>query len=183
MTFKVGDRVERIQENDVCDGGFMKTGVLYIVSEVKASSIKVKGSHYAYEPSYFKLDKEADVPVVEYNQHSATGSVAVLKPHKHAALIKAWAENPSLEFQFRGGGLQSSCWFPMCKSSPDWSASEVRIKPEPKPDRVTVKVVGMGEDSCGMAYPIWNRNYVDGGRQVRFTFDGETNVLKAVELV
>src|SRR3972149_4878079 len=56
------------------------------------------------------------------------------KPHKHATLIKAWADNPHLELQFRGGGLKSSCWFPM--RTPDWSHSEVRIKPTPKPDVV-----------------------------------------------
>ena len=52
------------------------------------------------------------------------------KPHKHAALIKAWADNPQLEFQFRGAGCQSNCWYNMSPSNPDWSVSEVRIKPK-----------------------------------------------------
>jgi len=52
------------------------------------------------------------------------------KPHKHAALIKAWADNPQLEVQFRGAGCQSSCWYNMSPTQPDWSHSEVRIKPK-----------------------------------------------------
>lgn len=52
------------------------------------------------------------------------------QPHKHAALIKAWADNPQLELQFRGHGCQSNCWYNMSPSAPDWSVSEVRIKPK-----------------------------------------------------
>ena len=52
------------------------------------------------------------------------------QPHKHADLIKAWADNPQLEFQFRGAGCQSNCWYNMSPSNPDWSVSEVRIKPK-----------------------------------------------------
>ena len=49
-------------------------------------------------------------------------------PHKHAALIKAWAADTNLQFQFRGGGLQSCCWYTM--NTPDWSHQEIRIKPQ-----------------------------------------------------
>jgi len=52
------------------------------------------------------------------------------KPHKHAALIKAWADNPQLEVQFRGASCQSNCWYKMSPTQPDWSHSEVRIKPK-----------------------------------------------------
>lgn len=65
------------------------------------------------------------------------------QPHKHAALIKAWADNPQLELQFRGAGCQSNCWYPMSPTSPDWSASEVRIKP--KMIKYRVALVNTGE--------------------------------------
>lgn len=49
------------------------------------------------------------------------------QPHRHAELIKAWADDTELVFQFKGAGLQSSCWYTM--QTPDWSHSTIRIKP------------------------------------------------------
>lgn len=93
------------------------------------------------------------------------------KRHPHADLIIAWANNPQLEVQFRGGGHQSNCWFPMCRSNPDWSHSEVRIKSEPKPDIARTIVV---DASISDVHPH---------QHIRCTFDGETRKLKKVEII
>lgn len=71
------------------------------------------------------------------------------QPHKHAALIKAWADNPQLEFQFRGAGCQSNYWYDLSPTHPDWSASEIRIKP--KTIKYRVALVGIGGDGIGTA--------------------------------
>lgn len=102
-----------------------------------------------------------------------------MKPHKHAALIKAWADNPELVIQFRGGGLQSSCWYSMV--TPDWSHSEVRIKPVPKPDYSMISFVYAAEDKVC----LWPKKfaYSNYGGQVEFIFDGETGELKDVQMI
>jgi hypothetical protein len=50
------------------------------------------------------------------------------KPHKHAALIKQWADNPSLEIQCR---LAEGTWVDCCNYF-NWNTTlEYRIKPQP----------------------------------------------------
>ena len=92
-------------------------------------------------------------------------------PHKHAALIKAWADRPETRFQFRGAGCQSNCWYTMV--TPDWSHSEIRIKPEPKPDVVKYSTMTNGGTVNTFFSPNCNHN-------IKSTFDGETGELKSV---
>jgi hypothetical protein len=50
------------------------------------------------------------------------------KPHKHAELIKQWADNPSLEIQCR---LAEGHWVNCCNYF-NWNTSlEYRVKPQP----------------------------------------------------
>lgn len=95
------------------------------------------------------------------------------KPHKHADLIKAWADNPQLQLQFRDVGA----WEDFIKN-PDWSYSEVRIKPQPKPD-----IVKHIQASLGTQYPALSLVYKESGGNLKLTFDGETGKLKSVELL
>lgn len=57
------------------------------------------------------------------------------KPHKHAELIKAWADGAEIEERYIGNGdYEGSEWY---VTNGDWSDTEnweYRIKPEPKPD-------------------------------------------------
>jgi hypothetical protein len=57
-----------------------------------------------------------------------------MKPHKHAELIKAWADGAEIEFRTRFHNGEFSNW--SFAESPSWDVSvyEYRIKPEPKPD-------------------------------------------------
>ena len=49
-----------------------------------------------------------------------------LKPHRHAALIKAWADGAIIQFKnFHG------VWTDTDGNRPEWTADEYRIKPAP----------------------------------------------------
>jgi hypothetical protein len=78
------------------------------------------------------------------------------QPHKHAELIKAWADGAEIESLNDYGG-----WCPA--NSPAWNEyTEYRIKPDPKPDVV---------------------NMYDLRLCIRLTFDGETCKLKNAEVM
>jgi hypothetical protein len=88
-------------------------------------------------------------------------------PHKHAELIKAWADGATVEKQCRSGE-----WFDdyACGWYED---AYYRIKPESKPDTV------------------WNYNAFEGylvrcdsdSANLKLIFDGETGDLKAAEVL
>lgn len=90
-------------------------------------------------------------------------------PHKHADLIKAWADGAEIEIKTEDGRWAAS--------SPSWqSFLEYRIKPEPKPDLVRyVEITPAG----------WN--YISGikntGANLILIFDGETGKLKAAKVI
>lgn len=89
------------------------------------------------------------------------------KPHKHAELIKAWADGA--EIQVYDGALDR--WVDVI-GSPAWTSKTYRVKPEPKPDVVVSRWV-----------------YRDGSTahcsesNVKYTFDGETGQLKSAEVL
>ncbi len=90
-------------------------------------------------------------------------------PHKHAELIKAWADGATIQIDIHGEWED--------KTNPMWSPEfEYRIKPETKPDVVL--------------YALINRNGVSAYTEfktpadnVRLTFDGQTRKLKSVEVL
>jgi len=89
------------------------------------------------------------------------------QPHKHAALIKAWADGAEIE------AYDGNRWLETLK--PQWNEKFLyRIKPEPKPDVVK--------------YAVANRLYT--GTLIRshdcnltLVFDGETGKLKKAEVL
>lgn len=79
------------------------------------------------------------------------------QPHKHAELIKAWADGAEIEYW----GVYDNRWFDA--TCPDWNPDfTYRIKPEPKPDVV---------------------NMYDLRLRIRLTFDGDTCKLKNAEVL
>jgi hypothetical protein len=89
-------------------------------------------------------------------------------PHVHAELIKAWADGAKIQYQCSGGD-----WRDVVRNSPTWNISETyRIKPEPKPDVVQTLYLHLGG-----AYPT------GAGPNIKAIFDGETGVLKDVQLI
>lgn len=94
-----------------------------------------------------------------------------MKPHKHAELIKAWADGAEIETWDCGH------WY--LNKNPDWSDSryEHRIKPEPKPDVIKeTHIVYEFECNDWTLHPTKKPN-------IRFYFDGETGKLKSAEVI
>ena len=94
-------------------------------------------------------------------------------PHKHAALIKAWADGAEIEYC----DLDAP-WH--IRSNPNWlGRGEYRIKPEPKPD--VVDYVRVGEFHRISVCPLeWAR---ETNSNLKLTFDGETGKLKSAEVI
>ena len=111
-----------------------------------------------------------------------------MKPHKHAELIKAWADGAKIQYYCPG----KNKWID--SSRPDWwNNIEYRIKPELKPD--VVEYMGFHiESSCGefgddklkkiAAMSDRKLSIVDNWCNVlKLTFDGETGKLKNAEVI
>lgn len=93
-----------------------------------------------------------------------------MKPHKHAELIKAWADGHQIQIFDHG------TWLDYREGdTPAWNPEyQYRIKPQPKPDFV--------EKFC-LRYNagIEVVNFADPN--IKFTFDGETGKLKSAEVL
>jgi hypothetical protein len=88
-----------------------------------------------------------------------------MKPHKHAELIKQWADGAEIEM--RGCTGQ---WF--IDYTPYWGEDdEYRIKPEPKPDVVEYRQEAPYDKSPPTKFNL------------ALIFDGETGKLKAAEVL
>lgn len=102
-------------------------------------------------------------------------------PHKHAELIKAWADGALIEYWSK----TTKQWTDVEAVNPYWKeTTEYRIKPKPKPDIVYYGVFDEGQvksqkkiiDSCFTSL-------ADQGDQIKLTFDGETGKLKSAEVL
>lgn len=94
-------------------------------------------------------------------------------PHKHADIIKAWADGAEIECR----QTESGTWLTV--SDPAWSKlAEYRIKTEPKPD-VVEKYHASGYTKYGgvRVAEHWERE------NLKLTFDGETGKLKSAEVI
>jgi hypothetical protein len=90
-------------------------------------------------------------------------------PHKHADIIKAWADGAEIEFRWD----VRHDWRGF--TAPSWGQTgDYRIKPEPKPD--TVKAVRVALFTH-MEEPIYHKP-----ANLKLTFDGETGKLKSAEV-
>jgi len=93
-------------------------------------------------------------------------------PHKHAALIHAWADGAEIEYR---------------KPNGDWVLDDemgwyedyyYRIKPEPKPDVVEkYKADANQKYGCVRMAEHWEQD------NLKLTFDGETGKLKSAEVI
>ncbi|MFM7896671.1 MAG: hypothetical protein ACKO8L_12260 [Flavobacterium sp.] len=73
--------------------------------------------------SYFKNHNSVETTLEELKQML---NQTKKKPHKHAELIKAWADGAEIQYQHRGE------WYDVHGNSPTWeSHTNYRIKPEP----------------------------------------------------
>jgi hypothetical protein len=90
--------------------------------------------------------------------------------HKHAELIKAWADGAEIEFQNPG---IKCIWHD--DETPHWHELLVyRIKPTPKPDSVAHFYANVG--AVGRVVDLTKAD-------LRLIFDGETGTLKSAEVI
>ena len=92
--------------------------------------------------------------------------------HKHAELIKAWADGAEIEVEHISYGWVNA-------PSPRWLDHAVyRIKSEPKPDVVEQYVAKKDSKyGCVRIAEHWEKE------NLKLTFDGETGKLKAAEVL
>ena len=95
-----------------------------------------------------------------------------MKPHKHADVIKAWADGVAVEVRAAKGGP----WVHVLK--PEWHEyQDYRIKPEAKPDI---------EFNTHIAWDLgwyWITTTSTKDSNLQLTFDGETGELKSAKVI
>lgn len=103
------------------------------------------------------------------------------KPHKHAELIKAWANGAEIEYY--DNRPREHRWISCGEYTPSWDArSEYRIKPDPKPDVVRFVSYEWNPENQNTIGGIpsnsqsWHSN-------LKLIFDGETGKLKSAEVL
>ena len=102
------------------------------------------------------------------------------QPHKHAELIKAWADGAEIEYW----DVYDNRWFDA--TCPAWNLNfKYRIKPEPKPDVVhEIKVWVGGNAREKVVLHMYNsETHKAHGSNLRLTWDGETGNLKKAEVL
>ena len=103
-----------------------------------------------------------------------------MKPHKHAELIKAWADGTIIQYKdFNDDWADCVCNLPV------WNLNtEYRIKPEPKPD--IVKYLAISADIETTIYTITTKqeSAISYDNCVKLIFDGDNpSILKSLEVI
>lgn len=95
-----------------------------------------------------------------------------MKPHKHAELIKAWADGAEIQVLVRDGEWVKTPY-------PEWNEdTEYRIKPEPKPNWYRHYMVAKEGDGI---YPRGTCETMNAN--LRLNFDGNTGKLIGAEVL
>ena len=102
-----------------------------------------------------------------------------MKPHKHAELIKAWADGAEIQARVIGMGY---AWQPLL--NPRWDDKDIveyRIKPEPKPDFISylLKDAVMGDWGEYLTIPKGVRYDM----ALKLVCSGETGEPKSAEVL
>lgn len=100
-----------------------------------------------------------------------------MKPHKHAEVIKAWADGATIEYR---NEISHPCWTDMPICSPNWHEDfEYRVKPEPKPDIVEFFYA----EQHSLLNIRFSQYHGVQKPKLMVTFDGETGKLKSAEVI
>ena len=98
------------------------------------------------------------------------GKGGIEMKHKHAELIKAWADGAEIEVYQPAFGRWE-------EAEPAWHTSfEYRIKPEPKPDIVLWASMHPTKSNVYYSNPF-------GGANLKLTWDEKTRKLKSAEVL
>ena len=105
-----------------------------------------------------------------------------MKPHKHADLIKAWADGANIELNLHGDWVDVP--------NPDWiEVYQYRIKPEPKPDITTERTLFWNKAIGVLLHDGLAREWLKDGKyyevlgDFKITFDGKTGKIKSAEVI
>lgn len=102
------------------------------------------------------------------------------QPHKHADLIKAWADGAEIEYW---DALQNA-WMKPCGGNPMWTNNNIyRIKPEVQPDITKAFLL---ENHCFAGFRFteeYEHARLPRQQWIRAVFDGETGQIKSVEVL
>ena len=104
----------------------------------------------------------------------ASNSASTKVPHKHAELIKQWADGATIQYKRK----TNDEWVDVLSNDPAWAIElTYRVKPEPKPDLVRYQFVTnvntrtcFGPDASSIA-------------NLMLVFDGETGKLKDAQVL
>lgn len=103
------------------------------------------------------------------------------KPHKHAELIKAWAEGAEIEF------FENVChaWLDCTNNNPAWDEfTAYRIKLEPKPDVTAYFTTGnINREMTSLGACVGVVSTTKTFANLCLTYDGETGKLKSAEVL
>ena len=106
-----------------------------------------------------------------------------MKPHKHAELIKAWADGAEIEERYKYKDKKFQDFYEWEAFEGNWSRSkyyEYRIKPESKPD--VVRLYKVFDD--GIARVLTGTDLANNAvPNLKLTFDGETGEPKSAEVL
>lgn len=102
------------------------------------------------------------------------------KPHKHAEMIKAWADGEIIQRMY-----DADKWV---DDDPTWGDDEIyRIKPELKPDVVAFEEVRCYIDNktkkISFSCTLPSTANILSLCNLKLTFDGETGKLKSAEVI
>ena len=109
-----------------------------------------------------------------------------MKPHKHAELIKAWADGAEIQYRYymhtsSKGDIHSE-W--MNEENPDWNLDrEYRIKPEPKPDVVKYVMFNTETREPFLVSMVKADSFLFQSKVLMVRMDGETGELKSAEVL
>ena len=114
------------------------------------------------------------------------------KPHRYAAVVKAWADGAPIQCRMQRGDGTWREWIDVTSSAlPDEYYYEYRVKPEPKPDVVMYGQIDnirmfnhhpRVQSPGGFCQVLWSLG--KGGQDnIKATFDGETGELKKAEVI
>jgi len=82
------------------------------------------------------------------------------KPHKHAEIIKAWADGADIEYY----SAELGCWQDVVCNSPIWyNASQYRVKPIPKIEKKFIFAQHFEKNPEKIDAKIWpeGMNHID----------------------
>jgi hypothetical protein len=100
-----------------------------------------------------------------------------MKPHKHAEVIKAWADGHTIQWKDAFGDWNDIVY-------PRWDGMdfEFRIKPEPKPD-VAKYFIFDTEDKTPVDVELVTFSSFCRNKVIEVVWDGETGELKSSEVL